>query len=215
MTMDVKPAGKTRKLVVALIGGGVCGGLASAGFLIAVESGAMGALNSSRLVAGLVAVIYLLTALMVGIGLVNPSFGAKFLNVEDADELREQRLMLMLSTISMLAFGAALMVIALAGPGAAIGAGAGLTGFLILLTMTTVAGWRQMRYTDELMKSLSQEASALAFYLLFVIGGGWAVLAHLGFVIAPAPLDWLSMFAAILLLSTFIAAGKRGMMQMR
>jgi hypothetical protein len=45
--------------------------------------------------------------------------------------------------------------------------------------------------------------------LVLALGGGWAMLAHLGFVAAPAPLDWLTMFTILMFVAAFIAAGRR------
>ena len=45
--------------------------------------------------------------------------------------------------------------------------------------------------------------------------GGWALLAHLGFTAAPAPLDWLTMFWVTTLAGVFVAIGQRGLMTMR
>ena len=50
---------------------------------------------------------------------------------------------------------------------------------------------------------------------MFLIGGGWALLAHAGMVVAPQPLDWLTMFAAILLLATYWVCGVRGLLNPR
>lgn len=52
----------------------------------------------------------------------------------------------------------------------------------------------------------------ISFYLLFVVGGGWALLAHCGLVDAPAPLDWLTMFAVFLLVGCFWQVGRRGLL---
>jgi hypothetical protein len=50
------------------------------------------------------------------IGTASPGLGAKFLNVEDADELREQKKMLVWSGASMLLWGVSLLALALAAP---------------------------------------------------------------------------------------------------
>lgn len=215
MTMSDKPKGKMRKTLIAMGSGAVAGFFASFGFLKLVDSGWLGTLERSQEVAGLTGIIYLLTAMAVGVGLASPGFGARFLNVEDADELREMQRTLLFSTIGMLAFGLALLVAALAGPEAPIDPLTGLVGFVLLLAIGTYAGVRQQRHTDELMQSVSREATSLAFYLTFLLGGGWALLAHLDFVAGPAPLDWLTMFAGIMLLASFAVCGRRGMLMMR
>jgi hypothetical protein len=66
-----------------------------------------------------------------------------------------------------------------------------------------------------LMRSVSNEAGNLAFHLVLIVGGGWAMLSHLGFARAPAPLDWLTMFFGLVLLASFIATARRGMLAPR
>ena len=81
-----------------------------------------------------------------------------------------------------------------------------------LAGLLTIAQWRQM---DELMRGMSQECGNLSFYLVMLLGGGWAMLAHLGLATAPAPLDWLTMFLGLTLVAAFIAVGRRGMLMPR
>ena len=66
---------------------------------------------------------------------------------------------------------------------------AALTGALVLIAVLMVLGIAVWRLSDELERTLSHEAATLAFYLILLLGGGWAMLAHLGFAPAPAPLD--------------------------
>jgi len=56
---------------------------------------------------------------------------------------------------------------------------------------------------------LSYETGNMAFYLTLVVGGGWALLAHLRFVAAAAPLDWLTMLTAVSFVAGVITAGRR------
>ena len=62
---------------------------------------------------------------------------------------------------------------------------------------------------------MSRETGNAAFYLIVVIGGGWAILAHLGFVPAPAPLDWLTMITLTMFAASFIVVGRRGLLKRR
>ena len=41
------------------------------------------------------------------------------------------------------------------------------------------------------------------------MGGGWAVLAHLDFAEAPAPLDWVTMLTVLMFVASFIVLGRR------
>ena len=214
-TMNAERSRKTRKTMIATLGGGVAGFLGAMGMLTLADSGLLGTLDASREIALLVAMIYLVTGIGLAVGLAAPGFGARFLNVEDADELREQKAMLSASVMGMIALGLALVVAALAAPVGPVPAGVALAGVIGLLIVSWIAGIRQRRHIDELFRSLSRESTALGFYLMFFVGGGWALLAHLGYTAAPQPLDWLTMFAALLLAATFITCARRGMMAMR
>jgi hypothetical protein len=68
---------------------------------------------------------------------------------------------------------------------------------------------------DELWQTLSRESGSWAFHLVFVIGGGWAILAHLGFVRAPSPLDWLTLLTLSVFAASVIAVSRRGLLKPR
>ena len=213
--INAKPRSVQRKTIVSLLVGGLAGGLASFAALTLIDSGQLGELGTSREIAIMVAVVYLVMAVSVAFGALSPKLGAQFLNVEDAEELREQKSRLMGSTVATAAFGFALVAVALAAPLGPVAEPVALTLFLGLFGLAWYLGARQQRASDEFMRQLSRDASAAAFYLLALIGGGWALLAHLGYVIAPAPLDWLSMFAGFLLIATLAACMQRGLMTPR
>jgi hypothetical protein len=106
-------------------------------------------------------------------------------------------------------------VLALAGPGGIVPRTTALAAALALFAAAVLLTLAQWRLMDELMKNLSNETGNLAFYLLLLVGGGWAMLAHLGYAAPPAPLDWLTMFFGLVLLASFIAIGRRGMLAPR
>jgi hypothetical protein len=115
----------------------------------------------------------------------------------------------------MVLWGGALFALALAAPdgplpqsGAlAMGAGGLVTGAVLSIPI--------YRLSDELMRAVNLEAGAVSFGLVLLIGGSWAILAHLGYAPAPAPLDWLTLFYTLMLLASFIAVGRRGMLTPR
>ena len=215
MVVDEKPRNKTRKILIALAVGAVVGFLTAFTFMRTAKLGIYGELDTSREIAGLIGLLYVATAGFVGFGVVNPKLGARVLNVEDGEELREQRRMLGWSVIGMVALGLALFIAALAAPVGPIPVEAAILGVVALVGISWFAGHRQRRYIDELMRSVSLETTSTAFYFTVVLGGGWALLAHGAIVPGPQPLDWLSMFAAIMLLATYWVCGKRGLLKQR
>ncbi|MEP3050232.1 MAG: hypothetical protein ABJP48_11700 [Erythrobacter sp.] len=215
MNAETKERSLIRKLGVPMLSGAVVGFLGAFGIVQLMKSGVLGQLDGSREIAILVALVYTISATAVMIGVVSPGFGARFLNVEDADELREQKAMLGYSAISMLALGLALACVALAAPVGPIPTMAAIVVLAALLALAWFTSRRQSQYMDELMSDLSRGSVSAAFYFLLLGGGLWAVLSHLEFVTGPNPLDWLSMFAAALLIGTFWVCGKRGLLVRR
>ena len=208
-----------RKLLLQATVGFALGGLAGYGGANLVDevlvAGGLETIPLSSGLALLVAAIYLLVGLFVLAGLINPRLGAKVLNVEDADELTEQKAMLVNSGLAMVLCGVALAALALAAPvgplaaaaALALGAG-GLLGGLWF-------GWRAYRGADELMLAVNLEASALTYALVFAVLGGWGMIAHLGYIDGPQPLDLLTVCYVLVLAATYVVTGKRGMLTVR
>ena len=131
---------KWRKLLAQLTVGLIFGGLVGygAGHWAGDYAAARGLdeLPLSAELAGLVAVVYILIATIVLAGAVSPMLGAKMLNVEDADEVREMQAQFLSSGFAMLLWGLALLGLVLAAPAGpldpvaalAIGAGGCLAG---------------------------------------------------------------------------------------
>ncbi|MFO6445778.1 hypothetical protein ACLBKU_01415 [Erythrobacter sp. NE805] len=218
MTIEDKTPGTpkwVRKLLIPGLIGAVAGFAASTGTLAFLDSGAVGGIGESATVAVLVGMLYALIGLGMGVGVANPRIGARFLNVEDEDELREQKRMLGLSGLAMLLWGAALIALALAAPGGPVPAAVALAigaGGLVSGSLLSVAVYRAC---DELMRAVNLEAGALSYGLVLLVAGGWAMLAHLGYAAAPAPLDLLTLLYVLVLLASFIVVGRRGMLAPR
>lgn len=214
----IEAAEKKRKLkkTFFVLGLGGASGFVGAMLVIQLfESGSLPDLGASVEIAALAGLVYLLTAIAVVIGVVSPKAGASFLNVEDAEELREQRGMLAYSVIGMGGAGIALIVVALAGTEGVIEPTVALGIYIALSVIAVWVSLKSWKLQDELMRAVGNETAALSYYLLLGVGGTWALLAHLGYIAAPKPLDWLTMFWALLLLAAFIVIGRRGMMAMR
>lgn len=212
MKVDAMDSSKMRKLLISTGIGGVAGFLVAFTLIRTVDSGLLGAIDTSRSIAALVASLYLLCGAFVGIGLLNPRLGEKFLNVEDADELREQMTMLRYSVFTIISIGVCLFMLALAAPAGPVPVEIAVAVIAALMIACIFTSRRQMAVVDELIKSVSRESTSTAFYTLFVVGGGWAMLAHLGYVAGPAALDWVTMFAVVMLFGAFWACGRRGLL---
>lgn len=204
-----------RKLIIPALVGGVAGFSTAFVLFRFVDTAVLDSLGASAMIAALVGVLYIVFALSILVGTANPALGARFLNVEDADELREQKRVLLYSGLAMLLWGAALLALALAAPvgpvpqAAALIVGAG--GLLIGIALSLAI----YRSCDELMLVVNLEAGALTYGLVLAVVGGWAMLAHLGYVAGPQPLDLLTAFYVLVLVASFIAIGRRGMLTIR
>ena len=209
------PPNKLKKTLFSLALGCALGFAGSFGFHQFADTGALGELGRSREIAALVGLVYFIISLTVLAGVVVPKAGASFLNVEDAEELREQKNMLGMSGIGMASVGAALIVAALAAPMGPIGQGTALFLFVALMALGVVTSLASHKRQDELMRTVSKQAGSIAFYLMFFVAGGWALAAHLEYAAAPQPLDWLTMLYSLGLLAAFVASAKHGMMKMR
>lgn len=219
MTTQATPAVGWRKMVVqALLGGLVgAGGMFAAMSLLKGDGGLDW--QPSQIVLVGVGMIYLLMGIFVGLGALAPRlFGARMLNVADAEEIVEERTGMGGSAVSSAAIGLVLMLLAYVTVDGARGPVTPAAAFWILLAMlvaTTAASLWMWRSFDELWRRLTVEAGALTANLLLALLIVWGAAAATGLVAGPHPLDLVSAAFGSLLLATFIAAGRRGMMQPR
>ena len=210
-----QPPHKGRKLALMIGGGALTGFFGALGLMTLIDGGALGSLGPSREIALLVAMLYGFMGVLVGFGALSPRLGARFLNVQDAEELREMRQSLLASGIGSVAFGGVLAVLALTGPGAVLAPMAGAVAAGVLLVIATLASVRSMKHSDELMRTVSRQAGSTAFYLVLLFIGGWAALSIFGFMPQPQMIDILTLIWAILIIATFGVCAKRGMLGVR
>ncbi len=209
-TMDAK---KMRVMLWRMLGGAVVGGVASLLFFRFIGEPNMDLKNPSVLVAAACGVVYLLIGLMVALGVAAPKTGAHFLNVEDAEELREERPKLRTSALATILIGIFVLALAMAGGAISNEIALAIAALCLLAVVAvTVAGAKQY---DELTWQLTREASAYGFYATLVLFGGWAALAHLGYVAWVSPLAFVALLIALQLVTAFVAVGKRGMLMPR
>lgn len=203
------------KWVIPMAGGGLVGFLAAYFGMDLVEAGLLGELDGSAMIALGIALIYVVTALAVGVGAISPGFGSTFLNVEDADELREMKQTLIASGIGMFTLGLALAALALGSPGGLVDPSDALIVAALLFIAGAITGFWSHQHSDELMREVGRETGTLSYYLCVSIIGGWAALAHVSVVSAPAMLDILSIFWVVALVAAFWVCGRRGMLNRR
>ena len=203
-----------QKLIVQTLTGAAFG--AAGTFLFLQFGGKVADFDDpSRLAAAATGIIYLLMGLFVGLGALAPGTGAKFLNVEDADEILAERKSIGPGAVGCLLIGLLLMVLALTPGGGSPGAlspemaiaiaAACMLGLLLV-------GWWVRGKIDEFNQQLGIEASALAMHVSLLLFGGWAALAHVGYVQWITPLGLLAGFALLELGAIFWVVGKRGLL---
>ncbi|HWW55443.1 MAG TPA: hypothetical protein VN047_00975 [Sphingopyxis sp.] len=214
MTTQVRAASRRKMALQALLGA-----LAGAGGMIAamtlLEGEALAWQPSQIILAG-VGMIHVLMGLFVGVGVMAPRLlGQHLLNVADAEEIVEERRNMGSSALGCGLIGAALMLLAYAtveGAGAPVTAATAFWLLLALLVIGTAIVLPMWRRFDELWRQLTIDASAIAGNILLGLCVIWGGAAAAGIVAGPRPLDLVSAAFGILLLSTFIAVGRRGMM---
>lgn len=201
-----------RKLIFQLVVGSMIGGLASYFGL-----GLLGAENmaADQLVVGGVGLIYLLIGLICGFGLMAPKLGASILNVEDADEIRDQSRILSGSAICMIVLGAALMALAMAGPDGLISRPAAMGGLLAALALLIAISIRDWKYYDEMLLQLSRDAGNIAFSSVGSVTLIWGSASWLGLVAAPTPLALVALISAGFLIAIFVASARKGLLRSR
>jgi hypothetical protein len=203
---------KTRKMLFQLVSGGIVGGLAGYFGLGLLDADAM---SADQLIVSGIGLIYLLMGVIVGFGLIAPKLGSSILNVEDADEINEQRRILTGSTICMVALGAALMILPMAGPGGSITPLVGIGGLLAALALLIIVSIRDWKFYDEMLRELSRDAGNLAFCGIGTVLLIWAAAAWLGLAVAPTPLGLVGLIMGGFLLAIFVASARKGLMRPR
>ncbi len=201
-----------RKLAFQLVVGGLIGGLAGY-FGLGLPSAKN--MAGDQLVVGGVGLIYLLMGVICGFGLMAPKLGANILNVEDADEIRDQSRILSGSAICMIALGAALMMITVAEPDGPISRPAAMGGLLAALALLIVVSIRDWKYYDEMLLQLSRDAGNIAFSGVGLVTLIWGSASWLGLVTAPTPLALVALIAGGFLIAIFVASARKGLLRPR
>lgn len=207
---------KLRVLIWRMLGGAVVGATGTGLFIAFVSEPHMDLDNPANLVATVAGVSYVLVGLMVAIGLASPKTGARFLNVEDAEELQEESPKLIPAAAVMVLTGIFLLILALAGTQAAIiSREAALIAMLGCLGGIVVAGWISARRIDEFTRQMGLETASATFQAGMLVLCVWGALAQLGYVAWLGPLGLLSFVALLQLLASFVIVARKGMLMPR
>lgn len=156
-----------------------------------------------------VSTFYSIIGLSCIAGLIVPKWGVSLFEMEDKAEWEAERSLYGYSAVDTIAWGGALLCLAFTDM---LGSILALALFVGLMAIGLVAFYRQCRLMDELFWDMSKDASAIAYYLMLISVGGWAVFAHLGLIGPPAMLDIVTLFWALMLVASVLATAKRGML---
>ena len=205
---------KVRTYLLRMMAGAIFGAVVTALFLNHFGDSLLGVQDGGAMLAVTAGVIYLLIGVMLWIGMAAPSFGAHFLNVEDADELREETPKLRSGVLVMILIGVFLLTLAFANAGqvstpVALALSAGCLAGIV------AAGRHGARNYDEMTKRLGQEAASATLQAGMLFLAAWAALAQLGYVAWVGPLALVSAMALLQLFVSFVVVGKRGMLMPR
>jgi hypothetical protein len=217
MSEEKKPAPSNlrRKIAMQLLSGAVFGVVTILAFKQFAPLDLIGAQGRSEKIALVIAMLYGVMGTFVVLGMAAPWAGAKVLNFEDEAELRDQRRLMAWSAGTMVVMGALLAMLAFAGPSGPVPPATALIITGVSAVALTWASLQIMRNLDELMRSVTRETGEMSYYLIFLVGGGWAVLGHLGYVPPMGMLDFLSLTYSLGLVASYIATGRRGMLKLR
>ena len=209
---------KIRKLALQMAAGAVVGATVTFAVLTFVGKSRFEFDDPARLIALAVGLVFALIGLCVALGVIAPKSGAHLLNVENEEELREQRGLLGRAALVTLVLGIEMLALALARVGDSAGLFSAPTAAAIaaacfaVAVLFTVLGRNDH---DELMKSVSREAMTVAMYGLTVGLGLWAAAAHLGFAPWISPLGVINALMISQLVAIFYVSAKRGLMRPR
>ncbi len=198
-------------LAVWMVGGAVVGYFAGGWIGDNMGGGERSIIHWSELAAFVVAIVYLVAALIVTIGVLWPRWGIKHFNDDEVDEYERARPLIAVSGICCAAYGISLLAAALYEPLGIAPFWAAVLFFGLMIGSTALF-WPKRHLMDELDWRVTNEATVVTYYALLAIGGSWSALAQFGLVAGPQMLDWLTMFWGFLLVGSMAALGRRGML---
>jgi hypothetical protein len=213
--MTVSGSNKMALFWKKLLGGMVFGAVA-AGLFLGLAGKRIDFDDPATALAVVAGLSYGLIGLAVGLGALAPRAGAHILNVEDAEELREQRRNLGPSAAVCMLIGLFLLLLAL-GPVLAGAIGKALLALIAGGTLAAVVliSFATRGRSDELMRQISVEASAATLHIAIIVLAGWAMLVQFGYAGWMSPLALVAGLALLELIAIFVTSASKGLMHPR
>lgn len=171
------------------------------------------ALSLSIVAALAAAFILLFCAALVGLGALSAKLAMALKMAEDREQWEDERAMLATNAVGCFVLGVLLGGLALVEPMGWAGNTTALVAVVVTTLVLVLASWRAMAEYDELWREVINEAGTWGFYGVFAIGGGWSMVAQLGFAPPLAPLDWITLMTVVSLVASIVATGRRGMIE--
>jgi len=204
---------KVQTVAIRMLVGAIFGAVAIGLFIRFVGKPFMDMKDPATAIAVMAGVSYMLIGLMVGIGTAAPRIGARFLNVEAEEELREEMPKLMPASAVFVLTGLFLLLLAIPGSGTlTINRELALAAAALCLAGIAAAGWLAHGRNDELTKKMGQEVASITLQATMLLLGGWAALAQFGYIAWLSPLALLSALVLLQLFVSFIVIARKGMM---
>jgi len=218
MTEEKTQAEKRKKLWKQIIGGFIFGFTITLAlnFLFEDMWDSFSELSSDVLLLNFIGWIYTLMGMVCGLGLILPKkIGVQMLNIEDEEELDEQRRILTGSSIVLLAIGISLCLLALSGDSGIISPEIAFSAIIISTLASLFITLKDWKHYDELLRQMSLEATYLSFSMTAIILWFWCSAAWIDWMSLPSPLIIISLISGLYIISVFIICGRRGLLTIR
>ena len=179
---------------------------------VLTELGAQSMLNTSSGVALVIGGLLFFASFYVWACTLFPAYGIRVKIFADRQDWEDQRQLFQLSALGCFAWGAMLIILAMAKPLGLVASQELLAVLGVFAAIVAYSSWKLMPKFDEFWHDLSRAMCTWAFFGAFVAGGGWSALAHLGLLPALTPLDWITFLTVLSLVGSTIANGQRSLL---
>lgn len=163
-----------------------------------------------------ISVIYFVIGLLVFIGIILPrKIGAVMLNVQDEEEIEDEKQNLWISSVILMAIGASQILLLMSLNNDFITPVIGFAAMTATYIISLIISFKQWDHYDELVKKVTFDSSYLCLSIISTILWFWCSAAWLNWVTGPTALSLLSMISGIYLLSMLIVATRLGLTETR